>query len=276
MKSLRWNERSTGARHGRESGPLAPKISGLVGRGVPRRNIIAFHGGGGGAGTTTLAGETAVYFSAAGYSTAAVDLNLLRGSLHYKLDVPAYQDTYTITDLVPALEDFDERILENALSKSPLGPSILPAPNSCEDAVKVTHSHIEKLIQVLSGRFQKVIIDTSPYMDDINRSLFKLCELVVLAITPEIGCISGARKFLDELDCCSHGAPEVFIVLNKSIKGSDPFTLEDIQSFLGKTVSSVIPEDSPTCRQLSCRGRQIIRSRTGVGQSFESAVRHLL
>ncbi|MBN2169671.1 MAG: hypothetical protein JW738_10540 [Actinobacteria bacterium] len=276
MKSFGSKEKRTGSRLGRSPETVPQKMSGFTDKGFQRHNIIAFHGGGGGAGTTTLAGETSVYFSAAGYSTVAVDLNLLRGSLNYKLDVPTYQDTHTITDLVPVLDDFDERIIENALSKSPLGPHILPAPNSCTDAVMFTPSHAKKLIPLLSGMFQKVVVDTSPYMDDINRSLFELSELVVLAITPEIGCIGGARKFLDELNGCSREIPDLFIVLNKSIKGSDPFSPEDIQSFLGRTISSVIPEDSATCRQLCCQGRQIVRSRTSVGHCFENAIRRLL
>src|SRR5450756_3166913 len=77
---------------------------------------ILFHGGKGGVGTTTLAAETAGSLSRRRRRVAAVDLDIFRGDLHYRLDLPLSRGTHTLADLLPVLDEVDGRILDNALS----------------------------------------------------------------------------------------------------------------------------------------------------------------
>lgn len=253
----------------------ASMIDRISGQSSSEGRTIIFHGAGGGAGTTTLAGETAVYLSGAGYRTVALDMNLFGGSLHYKLDVPDSKNSYTISDLVPVINDIDDRTVNNSLSRSPFGPCILPAPPTCTEAEKVTPSHLQKLIPILLENFQRIVIDTPPAFDTNVRVLFELADLAVLTIVPDIFSIGRALRFLKDLELCFNNRPVIRIVLNKSAGKLDPLSAADIESFLGVSISAVISDETATCRNLSCHGRQIIGSKTGAGNSFDSAIRQL-
>lgn len=250
-------------------------------QGTPKQNgrqgkTIIFHGAGGGVGTTTLAGETAIYLATAGYRTIALDLDLFGGSLHYKLDVPNNHNIYTISDLIPVLNDLDDRTLETALSRSPFGPWILPAPPTCLEADKVQAPHLLKLASFLSEKFQRVVIDTSPALESCCRPLYELADLVILTIIPDIFCVGKAYRFLQDIELCFDTLPLLQIVLNRAKGSRDPLPAAEIESFLCKSISSVIPNDASTCRQLSCQGRPICNSKSGVGQSLGSAIRRLM
>lgn len=263
-------------KNGPAFGLLDSRIQGTSKQNGRNGKTIVFFGAGGGVGTTTMAGEMSVYLTIAGFKTVALDLNLFNGSLHYKLDVPIDHNSYTISDLIPVINDLDVRTVENALSRSPYGPWLLPAPATCLDADKILASHLTKLASFLSEKFQRVVIDTSATLDACGRALYELADLVILIATPDIFCVGRAYRFLRDIELCFNASPALQIILNRTAGNRDPLPVADIESFLGRRISAVIPEETTICRQLSCQGRPIFNSKTGIGQSVDSAIHQLL
>jgi Flp pilus assembly CpaE family ATPase len=219
-------------------------------------------------GTTFLAAEAAAYLSSAGGTVVALDLDLHRGALHYRLDVPLSRQTFTVLDLLPVLEDLSERVLYNALSSCPCGAMLLPAPTVPPDRTAAPAS-IATLIDALAARFGNVVVDTGASLDDASLSAAGAADLLVLVITPEIACLGGARRALDTLTSRGVSTP-VSLVVNRSLGTSDDLRLSDIESFLGSPVTIVLPEDLARCRRAADGGSFLSSERSSLGEGLRA------
>jgi len=236
---------------------------------------VVFHGGKGGVGTTTLASEAAAILAGSGRNVAAVDMDVCRGDLHYRLDVPVTRDTHTVADLPPIIDDLDARILGNALSPCPCGARILPAPTSPQGAAAIEPDHVRKLMNALAAEFEHVIVDTSVAGDRTTTSAFDLAELVVLVVTPEIACLGGARRALGQVVSRDGKRPDIALVVNRSLGASDAVSPAEIESFLQTPATVVLPEDTVRCRRLADEGRLVTSERSALGHGIHSLMRRL-
>jgi len=226
-------------------------------------------------GTTTLASEAAAILAGSGRNVAAVDLDVYGGDLHYRLDVPVTRDTHTVSDLLPVIDDLDARILENALSTCPCGARILPAPTTHSGAAAIGPDHVGKVLAAMAAEFEHVIVDTSVAVDRMISPAFDLAELVVLVVTPEIACLGGARRELDEVVSYGGERPDIALVVNRSLGTSDAVSPVEVESFLRMTATVVLPEDTARCRRLADEGRHVTSERSALGHSIYSLMRHL-
>jgi pilus assembly protein CpaE len=237
-----------------------------------RTRIVAFHGGKGGVGTTTLVAETAALLSNYGRKVVAVDLDLFRGDLHYRLDAPISRTTHTLVDVLPVLSEVDGRVLENALETCPCGARLLPAPVSSIESRAVQEPHIMKLLPALAGEFDHVIVDTPPALTEVVTATLNASDLIVLIVTPELACLGGALKALDEIR-----SPELEtkLVVNRSLGDIDTLIEADIESFLNLRVAAVLPEDTARCRRAGDEGRLLTSERSSLGQAVEELVHRI-
>jgi len=225
-------------------------------------------------GTTFLAAEAAASLSSAGDAVVAVDLDLHRGALHYRLDVPLLRETFTVLDLLPVLDDLSERVLDNALSPCPCGAMLLPAPAAPADGTTAVPELFGSLLDALATRFDHVIIDTRASLDDAVLAVAGAADLLVLVVTPEIACLGGAKRALDTL--ASRGvSTSLSVVVNRSLGDSDDIKLSDIESFLGLPVTIVLPEDLTRCRRAADEGRFLSSERSPLGEGIRAMTRRV-
>lgn len=227
--------------------------------------VTVIHGATGGVGSTMLAAETAQVLAST-RQVAVVDMDLYGGDLHYRLDAPLRRDTHTLADLVPVLADPDEDMIRNALTESPAGPLILPAPRTPDDAAAIEPAHVSTLIPVLARLFDHVIVDTACRLDGPTCAALGCADTVVLVVTPEVACVGRARRSLEALAPAGRG-PRVFIVVNRSLGKRDLLGLAEIEAFLERTASVVLPED-PSCRKVVDEGRFVTSERTPLGRGL--------
>lgn len=244
------------------------------GMGVPAKTI-AFHGGKGGVGTTFLAAESAAALSAQGLRVAAVEAGLHRGGLHYRLDVPLTRETFTLADLLPVLDDLTDRALDNALSECPCGARLLPSSNGVGLEPFMTSERFEALAPALAARFDQVIFDTPSLLDGAAIASLAAADLVVLVVTPELGCLGGARQALGALAESGVGSRKPALIVNRSLGDQDTITLSDIESFLDLPVTIVLPEETARCRRVTDEGRFAFQERSTLGQGIGVMVRRL-
>lgn len=231
---------------------------------------IAFHGGKGGVGTTFLASEVTALLAREAPGVAAVDLDLHRGAMHYRLDVPLSRDTFTIGDLLPVLDDLSDLVLDNALSHCPCGARLLPAPGGIDPGFAPSPGEIRALGTALSTSFTYVIVDTPSSLDPVTLDVVTAADLVVLVVTPELACLGGARRALETMG--SHGVnrAHVRLLINRSLGDDDAVNLSDFESFLGLPVAVVLPEETVRCRRAADEGRFVAYDRSPLGQGIQA------
>jgi len=237
--------------------------------------ITAFHGSKGGVGTTTLAAETAAALAAAGRHVVAVDLDLYRGDLHYRFDIPVSRGTHTLIDLVPVLDEIEARILDNALSRCSCRVRLLPVPASSEEADIVQPDHVHRLLTGLASEFDHVIIDTPSHLDGITAAALEEADLMVLVVTPEIASLGGARRLREALARRGGWNAREALVVNRALGDSDLLSVADVESFLDIPVALVLPEETARCRRLADEGHLLTAERSPLSQGILAMVRRL-
>lgn len=220
-----------------------------------------------------LASESAALLAGSGKDVVAVDLDLYRGDLHYRLDVRLEKETYTVLDLLPLVDELDERILDNALAGSPSGARMLPAPVGQTGLNRVEEPHVTKILEALSGRFEHVIVDTHGVPDGVTRAAFAVADSITLFVIPEIACIGSARSVIQSLRCSGTATPVV--IVNRSLGESDLLTIGDIESSLGLSVSLCLPEETAGCRRLGDQGLRLAGGGTPLGNRIAAMARML-
>lgn len=213
--------------------------------------VTGVHGAGGGSGATTIASEIAWFLGSEGRNVAAIDSDLDRGCLHYRLDYPVGRSTFSLAEVLPVLNEISVEALAGALGRCPSGVSLLPAPPRTLDGPRPDSACASALVGSLRARFEHVVIDTRPAFDTFTAGLLASCDVVVLIVVPELACLGGARRALSCLGSLPDGGPAVRLVVNRSLGGADTVTLADLESFLGIRASAVLPEDGPRCRRLA-------------------------
>jgi len=236
---------------------------------------MAFHGGKGGVGATFLTAESVALLQTGGRRIAAVDIDFHRGALHYRLDVPLSRDTFTTADLLPVLDDLSDHVLENALSDCPCGARMLPAPASPFTA-SVEPELVQGLVTALRARFDYVVFDTAPTLDELTLGVLAAVDLVALVVTPEIACLGTAARALDSLGARGIAASRIMLLVNRSLGDLDVVTLADVESFVGLPVEIILPEETARCRRAADEGRFVTPERSPLGQALRAMVHRLL
>ncbi len=224
-------------------------------------------------GTTLLASEVTALLAREAPGVAAVDLDLHRGALHYRLDVPLSRDTFTIRDLLPVLDDLSDLVLDNALSHCPCGARLLPAPGGTDPGFAPSPEEIRALGAALSASFTRVIVDTPPALDPVTLDVVTTADLVVLVVTPELACLGGAKKALETMGSHGVGGAHVRLVVNRSLGDDDAVNLSDFESYLGLPVAFLLPEETVRCRRAADEGRFVAYDRSPLGQGIQSLAR---
>ncbi|WP_165975961.1 AAA family ATPase [Actinomadura rubrisoli] len=155
--------------------------------------LLAVCGAKGGTGATTIAVHLAVAAAAAGRSVCLVDLDLQKGDVAGYLDVVHRR---SILDLVAAADDLDGTTLAEALFVHRLGPHLLPAPAEGERAEDVPARAARQILAALRARYAIVIVDCGAYMSETNAMAVELADRVLVAATPDLPALRGAKRLV--------------------------------------------------------------------------------
>jgi len=249
---------------------LPDEVSALSSRpGVPAQapKVVTFHGGKGGVGTSMLASELACVLARSGQLTVAIDADLERGALHYRMDVPVGSATFSMADVFPVWQDLSGDLLRNAATASPHGPHLMPSPVRRFAGPVPDAAVASSLVSALRAAFDRSVIDTRASMDQFTGGLLAASDLVVLVVTPELASLGSAKRALCSMDSLPGGRPEVSLLVNRSMGQHDVAAVRDIESYLGLRAAACLPEETVVCRRIGNECRPLSNERCALGRA---------
>jgi pilus assembly protein CpaE len=192
----------------------------------------------GGVGKTTLAVNLAVALADKGARRVAlVDLDLSFGDVAITLQLfPAR----TIADAVPMEGSLDMTLLENLLTPHRDGLSALVAPVQPDAKDAIPAALIGKVLRLLKGEFDYVVVDTSPAFDEHVLQAFDETDDMLLVTTLDVPTLKNVKIAVETLDLLNFPVDRRHLILNRA-DDKVGLTTEKVESTLGLKISRAIP-----------------------------------
>jgi pilus assembly protein CpaE len=197
----------------------------------------------GGCGKTFLASNLAYLLAAGtGKRVAMVDLDLQFGEVVSMLQLHPVR---TIVDV-----DLDEGSIEDCMTPHKGGFDVLAAPRDPIAADTVTPERVAEILLAIRGRYDYLIIDTPPSLNEVVLSSFDISEHLIVLATLDVPSVNNMRVFLSTLERLKISHEGLHLVLNKAEKNVG-FTGADVEQILGRPWDLVLPYDREVSRAVN-------------------------
>lgn len=204
--------------------------------------IISIFSTKGGVGKTTIATNLAVALSnMTEKKIALLDFDLQFG------DVAICLNLYVKNSMTELVKDFanieqDPALVEEYLLTHYSGIKVLAAPIRPENAEYVTADHIKNIIELLKGRYDYIIIDTSHGFNDAVITALDMSDLIIYISALDLPSIKNTKNGLEVMKSLNYPNEKVKFVINKSNE-SFGINHSDFESALGVNIWAMIPDD---------------------------------
>jgi pilus assembly protein CpaE len=226
------------------------------GEDAPQGKLFTVFSPKGGVGKTTLAANLAVALAARDeHRVCLVDLDLGFGDIAITLQLfPAR----TIADAVALESDLDFSVLEPLLTPHRRGFSTLVAPVQPDAKDSIPASLISRILSVLKGNFDYVVVDTSPAFDEHVLQAFDETDELLLVTTLDVPTLKNVKIACETLDLLNFPKPRRHLVLNRADDkvGLSP---EKVETTLDMKITQSIPT-SPEVANATNAGEPIVAS----------------
>ena len=210
----------------------------------------------GGVGKTTVSTNLAVALADGGSrSVCLVDLDLSFGDVAITLQI---FPTRTIADAVPMGAELDLHGLESLLTPYRDGVQALVAPTSPDAKDSISAVLVGKVLQLLRGRFDYVVIDTPPAFDDQVLQAFDSSDLILLITTPDIPALKNLKITLETLSLLNYPREQSLLVLNRA-QPKVGITAEEVSTTLGMPIIAMVPSSAEIPASIN-RGEPLVLS----------------
>lgn len=196
----------------------------------------------GGVGKTTLATNLAVAISSStNKKVALLDFDLQFGDVAISLNLYVKN---TITELVKDLVnvEYENDMIDEYMLTHYSGVKVLAAPTKPENAEYVNSEHIKKILGILKGRFDYIIIDTAQGFDDTVITALDESDTVLYVSALDLPSIKNTKNGLEVMKTLNYSSEKVRVVVNKS---NENFGIKhlDFKAALNVDLWAIIPDD---------------------------------
>jgi len=193
----------------------------------------------GGVGKSVVAVNVAVSLAGLGKSTVLVDLDLGSGDVGIMLQLNPQR---TIADAAIECDNLDEEMLRGFITEHPSGLHVLLAPPGREEASLVTAPRLNRILDLLLGMYDAVVVDTPPVIDDCILTAVDKSARVLLVTTVDVTSVKDARLAAQQLRALGYSDDSMRLILNRSDSRVflDPV---EVERAVGLDIAARIPSD---------------------------------
>jgi pilus assembly protein CpaE len=253
---------------GRDAARVTPPPVGA--EGTPGR-AVAVYGPRGGAGATFLATNLAAACSRSG-STILADLDLFFADVTAALGFDADQETRTLADLVPVLDELAGEHVEPVLRDHAGGFRALVAPAAPDAAGGFGADQATALVKALKDLAEVVVLHLPRCLDDGIRGALESADQILVVVTLDVLAFRDARRALGLLDELGLGS-RVQLVINRAARSE--VVPEDAERVFGLAPIAVIRHDRAVPRAQN-RGELVIGRSGPAARGVQALARRLM
>ena len=231
--------------------------------------IIDVIGSKGGVGTTTVAVNLASTLVGLGKQVALVDMNLLFGEIPIFLNLEA---AFHWGEIVKNISRLDSSYLMGILSKHTSGLYVLPSPAGL-DELKGSEIPIviDKLLRLMQGLFDFVIIDGGHSLDDTSLKGLEIANSVFLVAELSLPCLTNVKKLLWTFSQLGYPKEEDTKVIVSRYHKRSLIQPKDAEESIKKKIYWCIPNDYSTVTSAINQGKTlaVVERNAEISKSFK-------
>jgi pilus assembly protein CpaE len=203
--------------------------------------VVAVFSPKGGVGRTTIAVNLAVAAAAElGKKVTLVDGSFQFGDVAVLLNLNPKDKS--MAELAPELEQGeDPESVETYTQTHSSGIQVLLAPPSPEMAELITPAGVKRVIEILRGHNELVVVDCAAWFNDTLLAILDQADVVLTILTLEITSIKNTRLFLEVAEQLGY-SHKIRLVLNRA-DTTLGIRVADVEHSIGRKVDHTIVSD---------------------------------
>ena len=178
-------------------------------------------------------------------STALVDFDLQFGDLGVMLGLDASRNIYQVVEAFP---NVDIEFIQALMPEAPGGLRVLLGPPSPEFADLVTAEHTRTVLQILSGAYDHIVVDTSSHLGEVTLEAIERAGQIVVVADLSLPALKEARLALRVFQRLGINSERIKLVLNRA-DVSAGITAQQVESSLEIKVAAKLPTDVKTVQK---------------------------
>lgn len=205
----------------------------------PRRGqVVTVFSAKGGTGKTTLATNLAAAIADNGrHTTCLVDLDLGFGDVGITMQL---FPSRTIADATGAGAALDDETLDSLIAPHSPGLDVIVAPVAPDEKEKIGPDVVGAVLDGLARRYEFVVVDTAPSLDELAVAAFDRTDTLLLLATLDIPAVKNLKLSLEMLDLLDYPVAQRRIVLNRA-DAKVGLTPEDTERTLKTDIAVRLP-----------------------------------
>jgi pilus assembly protein CpaE len=205
----------------------------------------------GGVGCTVIAVNLAVALRRqTGQPVSLFDSNLRFGNAAVLLNL---WPRVTLGDLAGYEDDLSKQLVEEVMLAHSSGLRALLPPLTLGAAEEITPHLVTRILDILKGGYEFVVVDTGAYLDSIALAILDSSFRIVLVTTPEVPALHNLRRMLQLTDDLGYPR-EKLVILGNRFSATWGIKPTDIAESLGSPISVTLPSDGRLVTQAANRG----------------------
>jgi MinD-like ATPase involved in chromosome partitioning or flagellar assembly len=148
----------------------------------------------------------------------------------------------TIVDAAEVIDDLTEPRLDGLLLRHASGLRVLSAPPVPSSSEQVPPKTVVRLMEMLQGMYEYVIVDTAPIFDDALMTVLDHSDEVVLVVDMDLPSVKNAKIALDTLQKSGYPMGRIHLLVNR-VNSKARLDLVELERALGMEVAASVPSD---------------------------------